>query len=643
MTAATFVVYGGSLRLLFFYDDLQHLVWLRDQTPISVFFGNAGRTYYRPMQFLSWKLYETFFGGDSALAYHALNLGLHALNALLVVGLARRLTDRKDRWWPASLAGLIFVLFPFAYQVVPLPASLTHPLATFFVLSAVLAYDRFQARGKFRWLVAALGCSLFAFLSNESSILVAGLIAVFVVTQPSPERRWRWIGAFVLLAAIYYLWYQGQQANNSGNVHIRNLGTLFQNGVYMLEGLSFPLLPFGDALMNWGLGDQAAVVIMTLISLAIPAALLLRVGRFRLFVFGVGWYGFCVAPAIALLSNNYLINAPRLMYLGSVGAAILWASAIEAIWDLIRLRWVRRIVTVTVAIGVLLPAGVFVRQRMDLYTLTAAPLQAVVDAAEQAQPAKRLLFVNLPAWLGPATGWYPIGHEGVLFLQKSISMDDLLIANLGRARPTAAVEFDSLATPQAYFYGIYGPKLDWEPLKAQVRAADQVYLTLYKPQAIDLLKAGGLLKSAQPSSSPVATFGEALVLENAAWSVCNDHLNVTLDWRAQQAAPENLHAFVHVLNPDGTLAAQHDSPPLLGLYPFWQWSQGDRAEDIHPIDISSLPRDQTFTLAVGLYDPSNGQRTTPTLANGEQPPDNAIRIGQFTIGGAAPCRPLNND
>jgi hypothetical protein len=221
----------------------------------------------------------------------------------------------------------------------------------------------------------------------------------------------------------------------------------------------------------------------------------------------------------------------------------------------------------------------------------------------------------------------------VLFLQKSISMDDLLIANLGRTRPTAAVEFDNLATPQTYFYGIYGPKLDWEPLKAQVRAADQVYLTLYEPQAIDLMKAGGLLKSAQLSSRPVVTFGEALVLENTGWSVCENKLRVTLIWRALQAVPGDLHVFVHVLNPDGTLAAQHDSPPLMGLYPFWEWSQGNRAEDVHPIDISQLPRDRTYTVEVGLYDPGNGQRIAPTTANGEQLPDQALPIGQFTSDG----------
>jgi hypothetical protein len=625
------LAYGDALRLPFFYDDLQHLVWLRDQTPLSIFFGEAGRTYYRPMQFLAWKLYETIFGRDSALVYHSLNLILHAFNALLVVVLARRLADRPRRWWPAILAGIIFALFPFAYQVVPLPASLTHPIATLFVLLAILSYDRFQISARRRWLFVALGCSLIALTSNEGSILVGSLIALFVFMRPRSERRWREVVLFIALAGGYYLWYQAQQADNSGMTAVRNLETLIQNSAYMLEGLSLPLQPIGTWLMGFGLSDLAAAFSVAALALTGSAILLWRVQRLRRFIFGIGWYGLCVTPAIVLLSNNYLINAPRLMYLASVGMAWMWASTVEAIWDQPGLLRIRRAAAVALAAGILISAFIFVRQHMAMYLLTTAPLQTAIDVADRSQPTERLLFVNLPAWLGPAKGWYPIGHEGVLLLQKTISMDDLLTANLGRTLPTQAMEFDNLSSPQAYYYGIYGPSLDWDPLKAKVREADQVYLTVYFPQTIDLIKAGGLQKASSAPEKNVATFGESLTLENAAWEMCGQQLRTTLDWFAPHAAPADLHIFVHLLNPDGTLAAQHDSPPLLGLHPFWQWSQGDQVEDVHPIDVSQLPRDRAYTLAVGLYDPSNGQRLLPITGAGEQPSDRAVRLGQFSL------------
>jgi hypothetical protein len=136
----------------------------------------------------------------------------------------------------------------------------------------------------------------------------------------------------------------------------------------------------------------------------------------------------------------------------------------------------------------------------------------------------------------------------------------------------------------------------------------------------------------------VAKFDESIMLEKTDQVQCDDQLQVKLNWRSIQPITTDLHVFVHVLNPDGTLAAQHDSPPMMGLFPFWQWSKGDRVEDIHPIDLSALPHDRTYTIAVGLYDPANGLRLTPTLANGDQPVDRAVRIGTFTIGASDDCR-----
>lgn len=630
LIAATLFAYGAALRLPFFFDDLQHLVWLRGQTVGSILVSEAGRPYYRPMQFLAWKLYETLFGHDSPLVYHALNLVLHMLNAFLVVILARRLAEQRDRWWPAILAGLIFVVFPFAYQVVPLPASLTHPMATLFVLLALLAYDRFQMAGRYRWLIVALGCALLAFISNEGSILLAGLIALFAFIRSPRDRRWWWIGSFVLLAALYYSWYQSQQADSAGTVAIRNLEPILQNIVYVVEGLTFPVQPVGQLLMDRGLSDQLAALLIAAITLACAAVLLWRAKLFRRFVFGVVWYGLCLAPAIVLLSHNYLINSPRLMYLGSVGASLMWASVVEAIWGRTPSRRVRRFIAVGVGAALLLPSLVFVRQRMDLYTMTTAPLQSIITAADRAPLTDRLLFVNLPAWAGPARNWYPIGHEGVLLFYRDISMNDFLQANLGRTLTTKAVQFDNVSVPQPYYYGIYGPSLNWEALGDQVRQADRVYLTRYGPDRVDLVEAGRVITAGEPAPAGVAVFGEAAVLEEATWSSCNNRLQVRLKWQANPGG--DWHVFVHILNPDGTLAAQHDSPPLMGLRPFWQWSQGERVEDIHPIDLAALPADRAYTIAVGLYDPATGERLAPALASGDSPTDRAVRIGQFTIG-----------
>jgi hypothetical protein len=633
IVAATLLAYGDALRLPLYFDDIMQTIWLRGQTLGSLFVTAAGRAYYRPMQFFLPKLYEVLFSNDSAMMYHAFSIVVHAINALLVVYLARRLTDRRRPWWPSVLAGLIFVLFPFSYQVVTLPASFNHSMAVLFVLSSVLAYDVFRSRGQRRWLVVALVCAWLAFSSNEGAILLAGLIGLWEYARPVKKKQWRWVLVFTLLAALFYLWYQSRPHENAGRELLQGVETISQNGIYILQGLTFPLQPLGRTLMTWGSSDQAAVVAIAAVTLLGLVWSYQRAGQTRRFVLSAGWYVGCLATPVILLSHDYFINAPRVLYLGSVGVALLWSGAAECVAGL---RWpkVARWMTVGALIVIALaPPFVFIRQRLDLHHVNAEPLITVLATAQQRPVEARLLFVNLPAWVSTPQLWYPIGHEGALFMPSYSTLSSFVAANTNRASNAEAVEFNSLSTPEPYYYGVFGPALGWEQLVPLVQKADRVYLTRYALDHIELVEAGRVTNATKLSPQRVtATFGDAAVLEAVTWKICQDQLNVRLNWSATPGS--DWHVFVHVLNPDGTLAAQHDSPPLLGLYPFGQWVKGDRVEDVHPIDVSQLLRDRQYTIAVGLYDPGNGERLAPRLSNGEQPEDRAVGIGQFTIGPA---------
>lgn len=624
------LAYGDSIRLPFFFDDLPHYTWLRSKSLVSIFLSAAGRPYYRPMQFFGWKLYETLFGGDSSVIYHIFNLLVHVVNALLVTILARSVTKDHLNQRFAILAGVMFALFPFSYQVVPLPASLTHPMATLFVLLTILAYERFDSTHKFRWLFVSLGLGLLAFASNEGSFLLAGLVGLFALTRLRQPVQWRWLILFVLLAALYYPWYQSRQADHSGTLSIRSAEAIFQNALYVVQGLTFPVQPISEVLVERGMNDQLAVLFGTVLVLIVFGIIFIKSQRFSDLVLGIGWYTFCLAPEILLLSHNYLINAPRVMYLGSVGVAWLWANAAQSVWNYGGNMLIYKAAAIAIIVAVLIPAFVFVRQRIDLYTLNAQPLQASIDVANQASPNDRLLFVNLPAWVSSTHNWFPIGHEGVLFLPAYSSMANYLAVNLDRAVQAKAVEFDNLSVPQPYYYGIYGPSLDWEQLVTEIRSADQIYFADYAPDSINLVSVGKLSKSADVSANTVAQFGNSLVLQKMTWSICDKHLQVSLTWHAFSNLPSTAHIFVHLLNLDGTLAAQHDSPPLMGLFPFWQWQVGDTVEDMHPIDLTTLVDRQKYALEIGLYDSDTGQRLPAVLPDGSRPDNNAVRIGSFT-------------
>lgn len=632
LAAATLLAYGDALRLPFFFDDMTHYTWLRGQSLLSIFLSAAGRPYYRPLQFFLWKLYETIFNADSVWFYHALSLIAHALNALLVTVLVRRLSRRPDRWWPAMLAGLIFVWFPFSYQVVTLPASFTHPMAALFVLLTVLTYDRFRETAQRRWLVSAGLLAVMAHASNEGTLMLFGLIALTEWLPPRPRRDWRWVPVFAIIAVAYYGWYQSRPHDLGGAFGLRQLETIVQNAIYALQGLTYPAQPLGRILMDGGLSDQAAVLGVAAPVMIGLAVVLARAGRGKSFVFGAGWYVLSMVAPVLLLSHDYLINAPRTLYVASIGAAWLWALAMDSAAGVLKPIGWRRGLAVALAVLILAPSLIFIRQRMDLHNLNAAPLNEALAAA-QAQPADQLLFVNLPAWISTPQLWYPIGHEGALFMPSYSTMAEFVATNLNRPARDVAVEFNNLSTPQPYYYGVYGPALGWDDLERQVRAADRVYFTTYAPDRIELLEAGRLIRST--GEAAVAVFGDMAVLRQTDWSICARRLQVRLTW---QAVPEgDWHVFVQLLNPDGSLAAQHDSPPLMGLMPFWQFQPGDVVEDVHPIDLATLPADRTYALVTGLYDPATGERL-PVRANGAEPADRAVRVAAVPIGADANCR-----
>jgi chromate transport protein ChrA len=634
ITTVTLLAYGDALRLPFFFDDMNHYVWLRGQTLTSIFLTAAGRPYYRPLQFFLWKVYETFTGQDSVMLYHALSVIVHIVCALLVMRLVRRLTRDKDRWWPAILAGLIFVLFPFSYQVVTLPASFTHPMAALFTILSVLSYDRFRMNSRVRWLAAALLSAVLAFGSNEGTLLIFGLIALTEFLGNYPRRQWRWTATFAALGMVYFLWYRSRPSDNADPLALRSLETIFQNAVYALQGLTFPVQPFGRVLMQWGTSDQVAVLLLGVSALIALAIVYARAQKMQQFIYGAGWYAVCLAAPVLLLSHNYFIDAPRVLYLGSIGAAWLWANAIGIIANPIGSHArLRQGLAIALALGTLIPSFMFIRQRMDLHHLNAAPLNQALEVARQSDRDAQLLFVNLPAWISTPQFWYPIGHEGVLFMPGYSSMADFVSTNLNRRSPATGVEFNSLSVPQPYYYGVYGPALGWEQLIPLVQQADRVYFTRYAPDRIDLVEAGQITEQDRGAMN---RFGETTLLETANWALCNGQLQVRLIWQTRLTG--DWRVFVHVLNPDGSLAAQHDSPPLMGLYPFWQFRAGDHVEDVHTLDVSNLARNQVYTIAVGLYDPATGQRLAATDLNGQPQPDNAVRLGGFTLSGNDACR-----
>jgi hypothetical protein len=121
---------------------------------------------------------------------------------------------------------------------------------------------------------------------------------------------------------------------------------------------------------------------------------------------------------------------------------------------------------------------------------------------------------------------------------------------------------------------------------------------------------------AKPQHGQVAEFGAAVELAgydlNDLVRAPGSPLEVTLYWHAVETPDRAYHTFVHLLDAEGHILAQHDGPPGSGgtELPTLGWLPGETLADTHLLVLPpavDLP-DGEYRLAVGLYEPITGQR-----------------------------------
>jgi len=83
---------------------------------------------------------------------------------------------------------------------------------------------------------------------------------------------------------------------------------------------------------------------------------------------------------------------------------------------------------------------------------------------------------------------------------------------------------------------------------------------------------------------------------------------VTLYWQAQAEHDTSYKVFVHLVGPDGAIAAQDDAIPAGGALPTNLWVTGEVIADRHPLVAPDSLVPGRYSLRVGLYDPVSGER-----------------------------------
>ena len=340
---ASIIPFVGSLDGYFLGDDFG-LIWLLWNKPLAhfltLFASPWTETIYgyradelRPTLALSYWL-DARWGAANPTGYHISNVALHALNALLVLAIARRTLALPWVW--AGAAGLLFAVMPAHAETVVWISGRADSLPSLFMLAAFFCFACWRTGGARGWYAAALlGCFL-ALFSKQSAILLPVMLLGYEAVSPGAAavRSSRRLAAHLPFAAL-----------TAGYLALRV--ALFGNAVRE-DGLG------GGAIASF-LGRQPAYLLATFtgaetpwlslgtVAVALGCALLLgalawlafrrRVGTpllgRRLLFFGPLWWARTVGPLVVVgyftARHLYLTSAGIALGVALIGTA-LWAS-----------------------------------------------------------------------------------------------------------------------------------------------------------------------------------------------------------------------------------------------------------------------------------------------------------------------------
>jgi hypothetical protein len=146
--------------------------------------------HWHPLTWLTFALDHALWGMDPR-GYHLTNLALHALTALLVYALARRLfavtgAAEPARTLAAAVAALLFAVHPLRVESVGWVTERRDVVSAPLLVLAVLAWLRFAERGGRAWYAASLVAFALSLLGKAWGIT---LPAILLLLDAWPLRR----------------------------------------------------------------------------------------------------------------------------------------------------------------------------------------------------------------------------------------------------------------------------------------------------------------------------------------------------------------------------------------------------------------------------------------------------------------------
>ena len=316
---------------------------------------------WMPVTFVSYMADVSLFG-DSWRAYHAVNVGLHVLTALLVFLFLKaqlRLlagASGKSAWLAALVAALVWAVHPMRAESVTYVAGRKEELWTLFSLAGFLAYGRYLRVGKgwsyaLAWIGFVMAC-----LSKPTAMVfpfLAGAMQVAYRARLKGEGRaeeqqvpsfWKIVpmAVFAGLIGLVALYSQSHPtASASVDVYATSFGWRLLNAAVSV-GLYcwYTVVPYGvhmDYRAVFGGMQVDGMLGLSVLAVVVAATVfafvrLSRDGRIRLAYAGA-FFLLALGPTLGVLGfvNGDHAMADRYTYMAHVGLALLLAFGLAAL------------------------------------------------------------------------------------------------------------------------------------------------------------------------------------------------------------------------------------------------------------------------------------------------------------------------
>ena len=340
---AAFAVHGRDVA--FGFTSLDDLTLIVDDQPFLASPGapfaafgrayfhviDAGHAYYRPIVTASYAL-DARWSGASPFGYHATNVVLHAVAALLVFALARRIRIREG---VAICAALVFAVHPAVVEAVAWIPGRNDLLLAVFALAALLFY----ARGA---LLAHLACFALALFTKETALAVPPVCVLYAwlvargdaspagelrASMPrSASRRWMFVIGWALVT-IAFACARARVRDTAGFASAVDPRVALGHAAVLVTGLGKLVLPVNLSVLAT---TQDAPPWAGVAGAAALALFVWRAPRVRPRVALFGALLFALALAPALFAPGSLALESRL-YLPLVGVLLVVAAIVDAL------------------------------------------------------------------------------------------------------------------------------------------------------------------------------------------------------------------------------------------------------------------------------------------------------------------------